>query len=114
MRHRKISGKFNRKSSHRKSMFSNMISSLIKYERIKTSLAKAKTLRRIVEPLITIAKKDSVANRRLIFSRIRNNEIVTKMFKEIGPRFINRPGGYTRILKFGFFASKKAYIEFLK
>lgn len=113
MRHHKISRKFNRTSSHRNSMFRNMTDSLIKYERIKTTLTKAKTLRKIVEPLITIAKKDSLHNRRLIFSRIRNNSTVLKLFKELGPRFLNRTGGYTRILKFGFYSDCKAYIEFV-
>lgn len=113
MGHRKISRKFNRTNSHRKAMFRNMASSLITNEKIKTSLAKAKELRRIIEPLITIAKKDCVANRRLIFSRLRNIAVVTKIFKDLGPRFIKRPGGYTRILKFGFCSSSKAYIEFV-
>lgn len=113
MRHQKISCRFGRKNSHRKAMFRNMIDSLIKYERIKTTLPKAKELRRIVEPLITIAKKDCVANRRLIFARLRNTETIKKIFKDLGPRFIKRPGGYTRILKFGVTSSKKAFIEFV-
>lgn len=113
MRHHKMSRKFNRTSSHRKAMFKNMADSLIKYERIKTTLTKAKELKKIIEPIITISKKDSISNRRLIFSKIRNNETVSKLFKKIGPRFLNRPGGYTRILKFGFYANCKAYIEII-
>lgn len=114
MRHRNIGRKLNLNNSHRKSMFRNMIDSLIKYERIKTSIPKAKELRRIIEPIITISKKDNVANRRLIFSKLNNNETVSKLFNEIGPRFLKRPGGYTRILKFRNFNNSKAYIEIIK
>ncbi|CAD6511102.1 50S ribosomal protein L17 [Candidatus Profftia tarda] len=99
MRHRKSGRQLNRNSSHRKSMFRNMASSLIRHEIIKTTVPKAKELRRIFEPLITLAKTDSVANRRLAFARIRNNSIVAKMFNDLGHRFLNRYGGYTRIIK---------------
>jgi large subunit ribosomal protein L17 len=101
MRHRKSGRKLGRNSSHRKAMFRNMSTSLLLYETIKTTVPKAKELRRVVEPLITLSKKDSVANRRLAFSRLRDKEIVGKLFSEIGPRFIERPGGYLRILKLG-------------
>lgn len=99
MRHRKSGRQLNRNSSHRKAMFSNMASSLVRHEVIKTTLPKAKELRRVVEPLITLAKTDSVANRRLAFARTRDNEVVAKLFNELGPRFAARQGGYTRILK---------------
>jgi len=102
MRHRKSGRQLNRNSSHRKAMFKNMASSLFKHELIKTTVPKAKELRRVVEPLITRAKVDSVANRRVIFSRIRDNEATAKLFTEIGPRYADRPGGYIRILKCGF------------
>ena len=101
MRHRKSGRKLGRNSSHRKAMFRNMSTSLLLHETIKTTVPKAKELRRVVEPLITLSKKDSVANRRLAFSRLRDKEIVGKLFSEIGPRFIERPGGYVRILKLG-------------
>jgi|TARA_B110000014_G_C19998210_1_gene517229 large subunit ribosomal protein L17 len=101
MRHRKSGRKLGRNSSHRKAMFRNMSTSLLLHETIKTTVPKAKELRRVVEPLITLSKKDSVANRRLAFSRLRDKEIVGKLFSEIGPRFIERPGGYLRILKLG-------------
>ena len=101
MRHRKSGRKLGRNSSHRKAMFRNMTTSLLLHETIKTTVPKAKELRRVVEPLITLSKKDSVANRRLAFSRLRDKEIVGKLFSEIGPRFIERPGGYVRILKLG-------------
>ena len=101
MRHRKSGRQLNRNSSHRKAMFRNMSTSLLLHETIKTTVPKAKELRRVVEPLITLSKKDSVANRRLAFSRLRDKEIVGKLFSEIGPRFIERPGGYVRILKLG-------------
>ncbi|SBT82087.1 50S ribosomal protein L17 [secondary endosymbiont of Trabutina mannipara] len=116
MHHRKIGRQLNRNSSHLKAMFRNMASSLVYYEIIKTTLPKAKELRRFVEPLVTIAKNDSVANRRLAFSRIRDNVIVTKLFNELGPRFKIRAGGYTRILKCGFRTGDNApmaYIEFV-
>lgn len=113
MRHRKVGRQLNMKKNHRKAMFRNMIDSLIKYERIKTTIPKAKEIRRFIEPLITIAKKDNLANRRLIFSRTQNNETVFKLFNQIGPRFVNTPGGYTRILKFNMF-KHLAYIEIIK
>jgi large subunit ribosomal protein L17 len=102
MRHRKSGRKFNINSSHRQALFKNMVASLLKEEVIKTTLAKAKELRRYAEPLITMAKKDSLANRRLAFSRIRDKTAVRKLFDQIGPRFKTRPGGYVRVLKFGF------------
>lgn len=102
MRHRKAGRKFNRTSSHRKAMFSNLASSLFEHELIKTTLPKAKELRRVAEPLITLAKEDTVAQRRLAFSRLRSKSVVGKLFKEIGPRYKSRPGGYLRILKCGY------------
>lgn len=114
MRHRKSGRKFNRNSSHRKAMFKNMAASLVEHELIKTTLPKAKELRRVAEPLITLAKNDSVANRRLAFARVRNDEVVAKLFDEIGPRYKERPGGYIRILKCGFRtgdAAPMAYVE---
>ena len=108
MRHLKSGKKLNRTSSHRKAMFSNMTASLIEHEVIKTTLPKAKELRRVAEPLITVAKKDSVANRRLAFSRLRNDSAVGKLFAELGPRYQERPGGYMRILKCGFRAGDAA------
>ena len=102
MRHRKSGRHLNRTSSHRQAMFRNMSCSLLRHELIKTTVPKAKELRRVVEPLITLAKTDSVSNRRLAFSRLRDREMVTKLFVEIGPRYNARPGGYTRILKCGF------------
>ena len=101
MRHGKSGRRLGRNSSHRKAMFRNMAASMIKHETIKTTVPKAKELRRVVEPLITLAKEDSVANRRLAFSRLRDKEVVGKLFREIGPRFKDRPGGYLRILKIG-------------
>jgi len=108
MRHRESGRKLNRNSSHRKAMFRNMAVSLIEHEMIKTTLPKAKELRRIAEPLITMAKVDNVAKRRLAFSRLRDRNIVTKLFNELGPRYKERPGGYLRILKCGFRAGDKA------
>ena len=108
MRHLKSGRKLNRTSSHRKAMFSNMTVSLIEHEFIKTTLPKAKELRRVAEPLITLAKNDSVANRRLAFSRLRNDSAVGKLFAELGPRYNERPGGYMRILKCGFRAGDAA------
>ena len=108
MRHLKSGRKLNRTSSHRKAMFSNMTVSLIEHEFIKTTLPKAKELRRVAEPLITLAKNDSVANRRLAFSRLRNDSAVGKLFAELGPRYNERPGGYMRILKCGFRAGDSA------
>ena len=101
MRHRKSGRKFGRNSSHRKAMFRNMAASMLKHETIRTTLPKAKELRRVVEPLITLAREDSVANRRLAFDRLRDKEVVGKLFSELGPRFKDRPGGYLRILKTG-------------
>ena len=108
MRHRESGRKLNRNSSHRKAMFRNMAISLIEHEMIKTTLPKAKELRRIAEPLITMAKIDTVAKRRLAFSRLRDRNIVTKLFNELGPRYKERPGGYLRILKCGFRSGDKA------
>jgi len=102
MRHRQSGRQLNRNSSHRKAMFRNMASSLFNHELIKTTLPKAKELRRVAEPLITLAKEDSVANRRLAFDRLRDRDIVSKLFNELGPRYETRPGGYLRILKCGF------------
>ncbi|TDK25114.1 50S ribosomal protein L17 [Luteimonas aestuarii] len=102
MRHQKAGRKFSRTSAHRQAMFTNMAASLIKHELIKTTLPKAKELRRVAEPLITLAKVDSVANRRLAFSRLRDKEAVGTLFTTIGPRYQARPGGYLRILKCGF------------
>ncbi|VAX05364.1 LSU ribosomal protein L17p [hydrothermal vent metagenome] len=116
MRHRKSGRKFNRNSSHRKAMFRNMSASLFEHELIRTTLAKAKELRGKAEPLITLAKEDSVANRRLAFSRLRDREIVTKLFEELGPRYKERPGGYVRVLKCGFRPGDNApmaYVELL-
>jgi len=114
MRHRKSGRKFNRNSSHRKAMFSNMTSSLVEHELIKTTLPKAKELRTVAEPLITLAKKDSVANRRLAFARLRNKEAVAKLFNELGPRYENRPGGYIRILKCGIRAGDSAPMAYVE
>lgn len=108
MRHRQSGRQLNRNSSHRKAMFKNMASSLFRHELIKTTLPKAKELRRVVEPLITKSKVDSVANRRLVFDRIRDRDMVTKLFNELGPRYKARPGGYLRILKCGFRSGDKA------
>ena len=101
MRHRKTGRKLGRNSSHRKAMFRNMSVSLLLHETIKTTLPKAKELRRVIEPLITLAKKDEVSNRRLAFNRLRDKAAVGKLFSDIGPRFNDRPGGYLRILKIG-------------
>ena len=108
MRHRESGRKLNRNSSHRKAMFRNMAVSLLEHEMIRTTLPKAKELRRFAEPLITMAKIDNVAKRRLAFSRLRNRNIVTKLFNELGPRYKERPGGYLRILKCGFRTGDKA------
>ncbi|MEE3609676.1 50S ribosomal protein L17 [Avibacterium paragallinarum] len=116
MRHRKSGRQLNRNSSHRQALFRNLANALVSHEIIKTTLPKAKELRRVVEPLITLAKEDSVANRRLAFARTRNIETVAKLFNELGPRFAQRAGGYTRILKCGFRAGDNApmaYIEFV-
>jgi len=114
MRHRKSGRKLGRTSSHRKAMFKNMTVSLIEHELIKTTLPKAKELRRIAEPLITLAKTDSVAKRRLAFARLRDRSAVTKLFNELAPRYVERPGGYLRILKCGYRvgdAAPMAYVE---
>ncbi len=102
MRHRKSGRQLNMNSSHRKALFSNMANSLFKHELIKTTLPKAKELRGFAEPLITLSKEDSVAKRRLAFARLRDRDMVTKLFNELGPRYKNRPGGYLRIMKCGF------------
>ncbi len=114
MRHRKSGRKLNRNSSHRLAMFKNMTASLVEHEVIKTTLPKAKELRRLAEPMITLAKEDSVANRRLAFDRLRNKATVGKLFTDLGPRYKERPGGYIRILKCGFRqgdAAPMAYVE---
>jgi large subunit ribosomal protein L17 len=114
MRHRKSGRQLNRNSSHRKAMFQNMVNSLFKHELIKTTLPKAKELRRFAEPLITLGKEDSVANRRLAFSRMRDKEMVGKLFTDLSPRYKERPGGYLRIMKCGFRpgdAAPMAYVE---
>ncbi|MGE0482940.1 MAG: 50S ribosomal protein L17 [Gammaproteobacteria bacterium] len=108
MRHLNSGRQLNRDSAHRKAMFRNMTVSLFRHELIRTTLPKAKELRRAAEPLITMAKSDSVAKRRLAFSRLRDREIVTKLFNELGPRYEARPGGYLRILKCGFRAGDNA------
>lgn len=102
MRHHNSFRKLNRSSSHRIAMFRNMSNSLLRHEIIKTTLPKAKELRRIVEPMITLGKKPSLSNRRLAFDRLRDREMVTKLFSELGPRYVQRPGGYLRVLKYGF------------
>ena len=114
MRHRHIGRQLNRNSSHRKAMFKNMVVSLVEHELIKTTLPKAKELRRNAEPLITLAKNDSVANRRLAFSRLRDKAAVGKLFAELGPRYENRPGGYLRILKCGYRAGDKAPMAYVE
>ncbi len=116
MRHQKAGRILGRKSSHRKAMYRNMSASLITHETIKTTLPKAKELRRVVEPLITLAKEDGVANRRLAFDRLRDKAAVGKLFNELGPRFKERPGGYLRIVKAGFRrgdAAPMAYVQLL-
>jgi large subunit ribosomal protein L17 len=102
MRHRHGLRKLNRTSSHRQAMLRNMTNALLRYEAIRTTLPKAKELRRVVEPIITLGKKPSLANRRLAFDRLRDRDMVVKLFGELGPRYAKRPGGYLRILKFGF------------
>lgn len=114
MRHRKSGRKLNRNASHRTAMFRNMSASLFEHEAIRTTLPKAKELRRVAEPLITLAGTDTVANRRLAFSRLRNKAIVTKLFDELGPRYRERPGGYLRILKAGFRAGDNAPMAFVE
>ena len=117
MRHRLAGRQLGRNASHRKAMFRNMVISLVEHELIKTTLPKAKELRRFAEPLITLAKVDSVANRRLAFARLNNKEAVGKLFSQLGPRYNTRPGGYVRILKCGFRAGDKApmaYVELVE
>jgi len=114
MRHRKSGRQLNRNSSHRKAMFRNMAVSLFEHEVIKTTVPKAKELRRVAEPLITLAKNDSVANRRLAFARTRSKQAVGKLFGELGPRYTERPGGYTRILKCGYRAGDTAPMAFIE
>ena len=114
MRHGNGLRKLNRTSAHRKAMFQNMMNSLIAHEAIKTTVPKAKELRSIIEPMITLAKVDSVANRRLAFARLRDNASVAKLFNELGPRFNARPGGYTRILKMGFRVGDNAPMAYVE
>ena len=116
MRHRLSLRKLNRTSAHRQAMLRNMTNSLLRHEVIKTTLPKAKELRRVVEPIITLGKKPSLANRRLALDRLRDREMVVKVFNELGPRYAGRPGGYVRILKFGFRDGDNApmaYVELL-
>jgi len=114
MRHQKSGRKFNRTSAHREAMFKNMAASLFKHELIKTTLPKAKELRRVAEPLITLAKVDSVANRRLAFARLRDAEAVGNLFTTLGPRYASRPGGYLRLLKCGFRAGDNAPMAYVE
>lgn len=114
MRHRQSGRQLNRNSSHRSAMFRNMTTSLVEHEIIKTTLIKAKELRSVAEPLITLAKKDSVANRRLAFSRTRSKATVGKLFGELGPRYADRPGGYIRILKCGERPGDKAPMAYVE
>ena len=114
MRHLKSGRKLNRNSSHRKAMFRNMANSLFEHEIIKTTVPKAKELRRVAEPLITLAKDDSVAHRRLAFDRLRDKASVGKLFDELGPRYVERPGGYLRILKCGHRAGDKAPMAYVE
>ncbi|MBI4006488.1 MAG: 50S ribosomal protein L17 [Gammaproteobacteria bacterium] len=114
MRHRQSGRKLNRNSSHRKAMFRNMAVSLMQHEMIKTTLPKAKELRRVAEPLITMARIDTVAKRRLAFSRLRDRAVVTKLFNELGPRYRNRPGGFLRILKCGYRSGDNALMAIVE
>lgn len=114
MRHRTSGRQLGRESSHRKAMMQNLTNSLFEHELIKTTLPRAKELRRVAEPLITRAANDSVANRRLVFARLRNKETVGKLFNELGPRYKDRPGGYLRILKAGFRAGDKAPMAYVE
>ena len=114
MRHRHGLRKLNRTSAHREAMLRNMCNSLLRHEVIKTTLPKAKELRRVVEPLITLGKTATVANRRLAFDRLRDRDVVTKLFNELGPRYKTRPGGYLRILKFGFRQGDNAPMAFVE
>jgi len=114
MRHRKAGRHFNRTSSHRKAMFQNMTNSLFRHELIKTTLPKAKELRRVAEPLITMAKEDSVHKRRIAFARMRDKEMVGKLFAELGPRYKSRPGGYLRVLKCGYRTGDNAPMAYVE
>ncbi len=114
MRHRKSGRKFNRNSPHRKAMMRNLANALFRHEAIKTTLPRAKELRKVAEPLITLAKTDGVHNRRLAFARLRDKEIVGKLFTELGSRYIDRPGGYMRVLKFGYRAGDAAPMAFVE
>lgn len=114
MRHRHGLRKLNRTSSHRQAMLRNMMNSLIEHEAIKTTLPKAKELRKVIEPMITLAKKDSLANKRLAFNRLRDRDSVVKLFAVLGPRYQTRPGGYTRILKMGFRVGDNAPMAFVE
>jgi large subunit ribosomal protein L17 len=114
MRHRESGRRLNRNSTHRKAMFRNMTNSLLRHELIKTTLPKAKELRRVAEPLITLGKSDNVAKRRLAFDRLRDKEMVGKLFNELGPRYQDRPGGYLRILKCGYRPGDKAPMAFVE
>jgi len=114
MRHRKIGRQLNRKAAHRTALFRNLAIALIEHEAIRTTLPKAKEMRRVVEPLITLAKNDTVANRRVAFARTRSKETVAKLFDEIGPRFKARPGGYMRVLKAGFRAGDNAPMAYVE
>ena len=114
MRHLKSGRKLNRNSSHRKAMFRNMANSLFEHEIIKTTVPKAKELRRVAEPLLTLAKSDSVAHRRQAFNRLRDKVAVGKLFEELGPRYVDRPGGYLRILKCGYRAGDKAPMAYVE
>ena len=114
MRHLKSGRQLNRNSSHRKAMFRNMANSLFEHEIIKTTVPKAKELRRVAEPLITLAKSDSVAHRRLAFDRLRDKASVGKLFNELGPRYVERPGGYLRIMKCGYRSGDKAPMAYVE
>lgn len=114
MRHRNSGRQLSRNSSHRKAMFRNMVASLVEHELIKTTVPKAKELRRVAEPLITLSKNDSVANRRLAFDRLRDKRAVGKLFNELGPRYSARPGGYLRILKCGYRAGDSAPMAYVE
>lgn len=114
MRHRKAGRKLSRTSSHRKAMFRNMAASLFTHEIIRTTLPKAKELRQVAEPLITLSKEDNVARRRLAFARLRDRGVVTKLFNELGPRYQERPGGYLRILKCGFRSGDNAPMAYVE
>lgn len=114
MRHRNIGRQLSRNSSHRKALLKSLTTALFRHELIKTTLPKAKELRRVAEPLITIAKEDSVARRRLAFARLRDREVVTKLFNELGPRYKSRPGGYLRIMKCGFRPGDSAPLAYVE